>query len=114
MESAKPRVVITGGSGKLGRAVVREFAEHGYAVVSVDRVRPAELPEGVQFVAAHTVDYGQAVELLTFVDDSYAWLPASPQFGVDALVHLAARTAGGILTNSATFSPTTSAMVEHV
>jgi nucleoside-diphosphate-sugar epimerase len=109
MESAKPRVVITGGSGKLGRAVVREFAEHGYAVVSVDRVRPAELPEGVQFVAADLTDYGQAVELLTFVDDRYGQLPAGSGGGVDALVHLAAIPAGGILTNSATFSNNSSA-----
>ena len=35
------RVVVTGGSGKLGRAVVADLAAHGYEVVNIDRVARA-------------------------------------------------------------------------
>jgi nucleoside-diphosphate-sugar epimerase len=34
---------VTGGSGKLGRAVVAELLEHGYDVVNVDLVPPPVL-----------------------------------------------------------------------
>lgn len=30
------RIAVTGGSGKLGRAVVEDLAEHGYDVVNLD------------------------------------------------------------------------------
>lgn len=32
------QVVVTGGSGKAGRAVVRDLVEHGYDVLNVDLV----------------------------------------------------------------------------
>ena len=32
------RIVVTGGSGKAGRAVVHDLVEHGHAVVNVDVV----------------------------------------------------------------------------
>ncbi|WP_332306501.1 NAD-dependent epimerase/dehydratase family protein [Paenibacillus sp. oral taxon 786] len=37
------KVVVTGGSGMLGRYVVREFVEHGYDVLNVD-IRPFRRP----------------------------------------------------------------------
>lgn len=44
--------VVTGGAGGIGRAVVEEFAEHGYTVVILDRTPPAgPVPEGVRYVA---------------------------------------------------------------
>ena len=36
------RVVVTGGSGKLGRAVIADLAAHGWQVVNVDAAAPAE------------------------------------------------------------------------
>ena len=96
------RVVITGGSGKLGRAVVREFVEHGYEVVNIDRAPSPDSPAGVKFTRADLTDYGQVVEALSRVDDRYT--------GVDGVVHLAAIPAPGQFTNSATFKnnvPTT-------
>jgi len=36
------RIVVTGGSGKAGRAVVRDLREHGYEVLNVDLAPPAE------------------------------------------------------------------------
>lgn len=96
------RVVVTGGSGKLGRAVVREFASSGYDVVLLDRVPSPDLPEGVQFVRTDLTDYGQVLNCLLGVDDRYD--------SVDAVVHLAAVPAPGqipdvaLITNNVTAS----------
>ena len=103
MAATTRRVVITGGSGKLGRAVVREFVEQGYAVTNVDRLRSPDAPEGVDFVHADLTDYGQVVEVLTSIDDRYGMLPAG-RGGVDAVVHLAAIPAPGLLPNAATYA----------
>ena len=35
-------VIVTGGSGKAGRAAIRELLAHGYQVMNVDTVAPAE------------------------------------------------------------------------
>jgi len=107
MSTEQQRVVITGGSGKLGRAVVAEFVDGGYAVTSVDRARPADLPDGVDFLSADLTDYGQVVEALTHIDDRYGRLPVGSGPGVDALVHLAAIPAPGLITNAATYANNT-------
>jgi nucleoside-diphosphate-sugar epimerase len=67
------RVVVTGGSGLAGRAVVRELLDHGYEVVNVDRTPPDE-PLG-EWLAADLTDAGQAFEVL---------------HGASSVVHLAA------------------------
>ncbi|HEY3923939.1 MAG TPA: NAD(P)-dependent oxidoreductase [Acidothermaceae bacterium] len=88
-----PRVVVTGGSGKLGRACVADLLEHGWDVVNVDRVAS---PHPVsEFLRVDLTDFGQVVEALS-VNDGYR--------GVDALVHLAAIPAPGLTTNAATFA----------
>ncbi len=88
------RVVVTGSSGKLGRAVVGEFLEHGYDVIGVDLTPPAQ-PSRVRFTRADLTDFGQVAELLTGIDDRYE--------GVDAVVHLAAIPTPGQRPNAATF-----------
>jgi nucleoside-diphosphate-sugar epimerase len=88
------RVAVTGGSGKLGRAVVRELLEHGWDVVNLDRVPPAE--QLCTFVRVDLTDYGQTVGALTAVDDRYS--------GLDAVAHLAAVPAPGLLPNTAVFA----------
>ncbi len=108
MTDSTRSVIITGGSGKLGRAVVREFAEQGYSVVCVDRARPAELPDGARFLSADLTDFGQAVEALTYIDDAYGSLPVGADADVPALVHLAAIPAPGLLPNAATYANNTS------
>jgi NAD(P)-dependent dehydrogenase (short-subunit alcohol dehydrogenase family) len=41
----KRRVVVTGGSGKLGRSTVRYLADEGWEVISVDTRRPPGISE---------------------------------------------------------------------
>ncbi len=74
-----PRVVVTGATGKAGRACVKDLRAHGYEVLSVDRVAPAE--RSSPFLQADLTDFGQTVEALS----------GGPRSdGVDGVVHLAA------------------------
>jgi UDP-glucose 4-epimerase len=86
---AMGRIVVTGGSGKLGRAVVAELSGHGDEVINLDvaAARPA--------IKIDLSDYGQTVEALSGIDDRYD--------KVDAVVHLAAIPAPGLTANAATF-----------
>ena len=54
------RILVTGGSGRLGSQVVTDLLANGYEVVSVDRVRPAQrLPRGASFVLTDLSDVGE-------------------------------------------------------
>lgn len=88
------RVAVTGGLGKLGRAVVRDLREHGWDVIVLDSAVPPGAPEGVTRV--DLTDYGQVVGALTRLDDRHD--------SVDAVVHLAAIPAPGLVPNAATFA----------
>lgn len=94
------RVVVTGGAGKLGRACVRELAGHGWDVVVFDRARPTGLPAevlaAITFVPMDLTDYGQVLDAMHGLDGGYR--------GVDALVHLAAIPAPGVIGDHATFA----------
>lgn len=87
-------VAVTGSSGKLGRHVVAHLGEHGYRVIALDRVPDPSSPAAVA-VRLDLTDHGQVREALTGVDDRYDH--------VDAVVHLAAVPAPGLITNAATF-----------
>ena len=89
------RVVVTGGSGKLGRAVVEDLAAHGYDVVNVD-LAPPPPDQPALFTRVDLTDLGQVTEALTGIDDRYQ--------GVDAVVHLAAIPAPGLIPSGATFA----------
>jgi nucleoside-diphosphate-sugar epimerase len=80
------RVVVTGSSGKAGRAVLANLLGHGHDVVGVDLVAPAE--SRAELVRADVTDFGQTVECLA---------------GADAVVHLAAIPAPGLRTEQETF-----------
>lgn len=80
------RVVVSGGSGKAGRWVVRDLRDHGHDVTNVDVVH-----DGSDFglcVIADLADAGQAREVVA---------------GADAVVHLAAIPAPGLRGASETF-----------
>jgi nucleoside-diphosphate-sugar epimerase len=85
------RIAVTGGSGKLGRVVVRELRAGGEDVVNLDQ----HGERGPGFVQVDLRDYGQVVDAIAGVNDQHD--------GVDALVHLAAIPAPGILSDVATF-----------
>ncbi|NUU08316.1 NAD(P)-dependent oxidoreductase [Leifsonia sp. C5G2] len=85
------RIAVTGGSGKLGRTVVRELRKAGDVVVSLD----ATGERGPGFVRVDLTDYGQTVDAILGVNDQHD--------GFDAIVHLAAIPAPGILSDVATF-----------
>jgi nucleoside-diphosphate-sugar epimerase len=87
------RVVVTGGSGKLGRAVVADLLRHDWLVVNVDQ-SPPPADQGCPHIRIDLTDFGQTVEALT----------TTPSDGVDAVVHLAAIPAPGITSNAATFA----------
>ena len=99
------RVVVTGGAGKLGRAVVTDLVRHGWDVVVFDRVRPAGLPYDV--AAAITVvpmdltDYGAVLDAVHGLDEHYG---TGRGTAVDALVHLAAIPAPAVVGDHATFT----------
>jgi nucleoside-diphosphate-sugar epimerase len=80
------RVVVTGGSGKAGRWVVRHLREHGHDVRNVD-VRHDGSEHGL-CVVADLADAGQALEVLS---------------DAEAVVHLAAIPAPEIRSEAETF-----------
>ncbi|MFC7275861.1 NAD-dependent epimerase/dehydratase family protein [Paractinoplanes rhizophilus] len=83
------RIAVTGGTGKLGRAVVAHLRETGDEVINLDAA--AQRPD----IRIDLTDYGQAFEALSGIDDRYD--------RIDAVVHLAAIPAPGITGNAATF-----------
>jgi len=85
------RIALTGSTGKLGTVVARELREAGYDVVGMDLVGT----RGPSFVQVDLTDYGQVIDALAGVDDRHT--------GVDAIVHLGAIPAPGILSDVATF-----------
>jgi nucleoside-diphosphate-sugar epimerase len=80
------RIVVTGGSGKAGRWVVRDLREQGHEVLNVDTKHDGS-PHG-QCLLADLADYGQTAEALA---------------GFDAVVHLAAIPAPGLRPPADTF-----------
>jgi nucleoside-diphosphate-sugar epimerase len=80
------KIVVTGASGKAGRAVVRVLLERDYDVLAVDVVPAAE--SAAPSLLADLTDFGQTVECLA---------------GVESVIHLAAIPASGIHTEETTF-----------
>jgi nucleoside-diphosphate-sugar epimerase len=94
------KVLVTGGSGKLGRSVLKDLVQNGYDVLNVDQAPPREAT--TPFVRADLTDFGQVVQLVTgSVDERRG--------PFDSVVHLAAIPAPGLQPNARTFSNNTTA-----
>lgn len=85
------KIAVTGGSGKLGRHVVRRLTSEGHWVLNLDRV--GERSPGL--VVVDLRDYGQVVDAFLGVDRRHS--------GFDAVVHLGAVPAPGLMPDAATF-----------
>jgi NAD(P)-dependent dehydrogenase (short-subunit alcohol dehydrogenase family) len=86
-------VAVTGGSGKLGRAVVAALIDEGWTVINFDRVPSSD--SRARFIRTDLTDYGQVVEAISGIDEVHR--------GVDAVVHLAAIPGATFAPNVATF-----------
>jgi len=97
-------IIVTGGSGKVGRACVRDLMEHGYDITSIDMVPPPgqtnpPTPGNVRYSRADVTDFGQAMAALSMIDERVE--------KVTGVVHLAAIPAPGQAPNHVTFTVNT-------
>lgn len=89
------KVLVTGGSGKLGRAVLKDLVANGYSVVNVDQAPPRD--PVCPTIRLDLADFGQvAAAILGGVDEKRG--------PFDAVVHLAAIPAPGLFPNARTFA----------
>ena len=77
------RVAVTGGSGKLGRSVVRRLTDDGHEVTNLDRTGKRSR----NFTEVDLRNYGQVADVFQGLEDRHD--------GFDAVVHLAAIPAPG-------------------
>ncbi|MDI2036931.1 NAD-dependent epimerase/dehydratase family protein [Paenarthrobacter nitroguajacolicus] len=85
------RIAVTGGSGKLGKSVVRRLTQDGHLVLNLDRAGT----RGRGYVNVDLRNYGQVLDVILGLDDQHS--------GLDAIVHLAAIPAPGLAPDAATF-----------
>ena len=85
-------IIVTGGSGKVGRACVKDLMDHGYKVVSIDMIAPPgsnpPKPGEVSFSRCDITDFGQVMAALSGINDRV-------EEKVEAVVHLGAIAAPG-------------------
>ena len=84
------RIILTGGSGKLGSTVTTSLRTAGHTVVVLDRA--VERGEGIP---VDLTDAGQTLDAIAGVEEQHD--------GVDAIVHLAAIPAPGLFPDVVTF-----------
>jgi nucleoside-diphosphate-sugar epimerase len=89
------KVIVTGGSGKLGRAVLKDLVANGYEVLNVDQTLPKDATAPT--VRIDLTDFGEvAAALMSGIDERKG--------PFDAVVHLAAIPAPGQFANARTFA----------
>lgn len=81
------KIIVTGGTGKAGRAVIQELTEHGYQVRNLDRVGK-RISGSDAFLFTELSDYGQTIDAMS---------------GYEAVIHLAAIPAPDIYPEEMTF-----------
>ena len=93
-------IVVTGGSGKAGTAIIRELVAHGYKVMNVDIVPPRE--QLCHFYKAELTDMGQAVDVIRRAAGTID-RRRSPLGECDAVIHMAGIPAPGLAPDNVTF-----------
>jgi nucleoside-diphosphate-sugar epimerase len=83
------RVVVTGGSGRLGRSVVRELVEHGHTVLNADQLPTNDNPAD-RFMPVDLLELGQVYGAMQAI-------------AAEAVVHLAAHPRPRFLPEEVTF-----------
>ena len=83
-------IIVTGGSGRIGRYVVAELVRHKHHVTSVD-VKPLDI-QGSRFVRADITDFDQIRQVLE---------------GQEAVVHMGAWANWGMVSPSQTYGDNT-------
>ena len=93
------KIAVTGGSGKLGRTVVTTLREAGHDVTNLDVAGT----RGPGFLRVDLTNYGEVVDALFGENDTSAGPDQASTPAYDAVVHLAAIPAPGIVSDVATF-----------
>src|SRR6201991_2554551 len=88
------KVIVTGGSGKLGRAVLKDLVANGYEVLNLDQTLPREAV--CPTVRVDLTNFGEVIGVLSGADEHKG--------PFDAVVHLAAIPAPGQFSNARTFA----------
>jgi nucleoside-diphosphate-sugar epimerase len=81
-------IIVTGGSGKVGRACVADLMAHGYKVASIDMAKPVgqsnpPKPTDVTFTRADITDFGEVMA-------AFSGINARVEEPVTGIVHLGA------------------------
>ena len=84
-QPARPRILVTGGAGKLGKVCVADLLAHGYDVFVVDTVPAAK---DIPHMVVDLADFGQTLDALSSVGKEIHAGVAPQAFA--AVVHLAA------------------------
>ncbi|MEQ1736263.1 MAG: NAD(P)-dependent oxidoreductase [Rhodoglobus sp.] len=85
------RIAVTGGNGKLGSVTVEHLHAAGHDVVVLDQAGP----DRWTYTQVDMTNYGHVIDALAGINDRHD--------GLDAIVHLAAIPAPGLLSDAATF-----------
>jgi len=84
------RILVTGGSGRVGRFVVQELHDHGHAVTNFDLRRPDAAVAGVPTIIGDASNMEDAFGALSYTR-------------AEALIHMAAWSDPGFVADSRTF-----------
>jgi nucleoside-diphosphate-sugar epimerase len=93
-------VIVTGCSGKAGRAAIDELLAHGYRVCNVDVVAPRE--QRCHYLKADLTDLGQCIDALQLLAGTID-RRRSPLGDADGVIHMAGIPAPGLAPDSNIF-----------
>ncbi len=93
-------IVVTGGSGKAGTAIIRELLAAGYSVLNADIVPPKE--QLCHFMKADLTDMGSAIDVLRRAAGTID-RRRSPLGEADAVVHMAGIPAPSLAPDAQTY-----------